>query len=234
MDISLYTNPHLYQRIQLSRPDYKGTIIAINNFSLKHQEFSSILDLCGGNGYFSSLIATNTSVKKVTLLDINKGLLDQAHKLSWGASIVSPIQADVLDYALPENHFNLVLSIFAYHHIADAQKLTYIQNAYNTLKPSGLMLVGEIYSPNKQSTLNYYEALLKEIPEEYQTKELRQFLMETAQSDNFEFKVPKKYADEQFAKIGFTLIEEKKIWAPSNIDQNIGTFLQIYQRSSSI
>ena len=56
---------------------------------------------------------------------------------------------------------------------------------------------------------------------------MKEFLLQTARSDEFEFKVSKKFADEQFKDNGFTLLEEIKIY-PKN-ENSKGMFVQVYR-----
>lgn len=99
----------------------------------------------------------------------------------------------------------------------------------DALKDGGLLFLGEIYSPDKKTTLDYYNHLYEVIPKK--SAELHEFLMQTAQSDHFEYKVAKKFADAQLQEAGFKLIGSRKIWPNGYfVDADIGTFVEVWQR----
>jgi hypothetical protein len=79
-------------------------------------------------------------------------------------------------------------------------------------------------------TLSYYEKLLDNIAVKDKSVWLQQFLQQTAKSTDFEFKVSKKFSDEQFEQMWFEKIEEIKIWPHDDeLGKDIGTFIQVYQ-----
>lgn len=90
------------------------------------------------------------------------------------------------------------------------------------------MILTEIYLPNQNLTTQYYKKLLDEIP----TKNplLENFLTETANSTDFEFKVSKEFAAKQLQLLGFKEIESVKIWPlDKTFDDSIGTFVQVFK-----
>jgi ubiquinone/menaquinone biosynthesis C-methylase UbiE len=110
------------------------------------------------------------------------------------------------------------------------EKADYIEKAKDVLKKDGIILLGEIYVPDKEVTLEYYRQLYNEIPKK--SAELERFLMQTANSGRFEYKVTKEFADKQLIEAGFELVESKKIWPTDDrFGTNVGTFVEVWKLS---
>lgn len=221
-----------YEELQEKRPDYVNARKAFLNLvttHFKNKEPLMIADFCCGTGNNSLLVSQELEVKKVTLIDINKQFLDIALKSGIQASEVVPVQSDILKVDLKDKH-DLVISMFAYHHVPDQNKQKYIEIAKDALKVGGILLLGEIYSPDKQTTLAYYEHLLQVIPEKIRTPELDKFLRQTAESDDFEYKVSQKFAHDQLIAAGFKLIDSVKIWpVDKRFASGVGTFVEVWK-----
>ena len=98
------------------------------------------------------------------------------------------------------------------------------------MKVGGILLLGEIYSPNKETTLAYYEHLIEAIPPRVRTPELEKFLNQTAESDDFEYKVSREFAHNQLTAAGFRLLDSIKIWPTDKIfTPDVGTFVEAWQ-----
>lgn len=232
-DIDLYEqSADKYEELQEKRPDYvyarKGFLDQVS-IHFKNKGPLIIADFCCGTGNNSLLISQRFPVKKVTLIDINKQFLNIAIKSGIQASEIIPVQSDILKVNLKAEH-DLVISMFAYHHVPDQDKQKYIEIVKDSLKVGGILLLGEIYSPDKQTTLAYYEHLLEVIPGDVKTPELEKFLRQTAESDEFEYKVSQKFAHDQLNAAGFKLIDNFKIWPKDNkFTPDVGTFVEAWQ-----
>jgi cyclopropane fatty-acyl-phospholipid synthase-like methyltransferase len=119
--------------------------------------------------------------------------------------------------------------MFAYHHVSDDRKADYIKKVKEAMKKEGgLLFLGEIYMPNKEVILKYYDNLYNSIPKK--SVALKNFLTQTANSDDFEYKVSKDFADGQLKAAGFELVESKKIWPGDNIfGKDVGTFVEVWK-----
>jgi hypothetical protein len=54
--------------------------------------------------------------------------------------------------------------------------------------------------------------------------------MQTAHSDNFEFKVSREYAHNQLQKSSFVLRDEMKVWPLDNsFEKDTGTFVEVWE-----
>lgn len=232
-DIELYEkSASQYEELQEKRPDYVGARKAF--FDLVSIHFKNkgplvIADFCCGTGNNSLLISQRFPTKKVTLIDINKEFLEIAMKSGIPAPEIVPVQSDILQVNLRGEH-DLVISMFAYHHVPDEDKQKYIEITKDALKVGGILLLGEIYSPDKQTTLDYYEHLIAAIPERVRTPELEKFLRQTASSDHFEYKVSQKFAHDQLMTAGFKLVDSFKIWpTDKKFTPDVGTFVEAWK-----
>jgi len=230
LDINLYAeHPDKYIELQNLRPDYHAAIektVFLSLKYLKNKEKISIADFCGGIGNVTKKISKQTPISKATIIDINKEFLNIAESSGIEAEILEALHSDIIDIKL-KKEFDLILLVFAYHHIPDDKKRKYLNIALDGLKENGLLVLTEIYLPNQYITKKYYEKLLEEIP--VKNLLLENFLQETADSTEFEFKVAKEFADKELKSLGFREIESIRIWPlDKTFDSNIGTFVQIF------
>jgi cyclopropane fatty-acyl-phospholipid synthase-like methyltransferase len=180
-------------------------------------------------GNNTHLLSQKFPIKRATLIDINRQFLDIAAKSDIQAIEIVAVQSDILKVNLKAEH-DLVISMFAYHHVPNQDKTKYIEVAKNALKVGGIILLGEIYSPNKETTLVYYEHLLEAIPPRVRTPELEKFFNQTAESDDFEYKVSREFAHNQLTAAGFKLLDSIKIWPTDNkFTPDVGTFVEAWQ-----
>ncbi len=234
-DIELYEKQaDQYEIIQHLRPDYQKAEEASLELAVHHIPCAvvDVVDFCGGNGSFLYKLSQKAPVSDALIIDINKLFLQLAEARSWGKTNIRTLQSDILMAEITCT-FDYVLSIFAYHHVPDGKKLSYLKKAFNALRDEGRMILTEIYLPSLDVTRAYYEKLLSEIPRNQRSKELEIFLRQTAQSTQSEFKVGKHFADDQIEKVGFQVIEERKIWPLDNtFSKDVGTFVTVLEKNS--
>lgn len=184
-DVQLYdSSAEAYDRVQYSRPDYAAAIEKIVEFASEHLSSGGALaDFCCGTGSVSKRIAEAVGgLGKVVLVDINPQFLEIAKDSNILSSQLETVCGDILSADIPGS-VDVVLSAFAYHHVPDADKAAYIGKMKDSLKPGGIVLWAEIYSPNREQTISYYDKLFLSVPEALQAPELRRFLSETAHKD---------------------------------------------------
>jgi len=229
-DIDAYIKFQDYMQFQHCRPDYNEAIEQSIRLAKTYAKVKNLVigDFCCGTGSNTKELADLTgSIQKAILIDINKGFLEIAKKSDIKTKELILHHSDILNVKF-KKECDIVFSIFAYHHIPDDRKKDYIFQIKSCLKKGSFLILGEIYFNNKEQCLNYYDKLYKSIPKKKQISGLKKFLQQTAKSDDFEFKVSKKFADTQFREYGFKLINEIKIW-PKNSNSELGTFVQVYQ-----
>jgi ubiquinone/menaquinone biosynthesis C-methylase UbiE len=230
-DIDLYEKSvDKYEELQEKRPDYVYARKAfLDLVSIHFKGELTVADFCCGTANNTHLISQKFTIRKATLIDINKQFLDIAEKSDIHALEIVPVRSDILKVSLKAEH-DLVISMFAYHHVSNKDKAKYIEIAKDALKVGGILLLGEIYSPNKETTLAYYQYLLEAIPHHVRTPELEKFLKQTAESDDFEYKVSREFAHNQLIAAGFRLLDGIKIWPiDSKFTPDVGTFVEVWK-----
>jgi len=230
--IDLYNKtPDSYDRLQHKRPDYVGAQQAFVGFAAAYfgnKKAVSIVDFCSGTGKDTRLVSERVDVAAARLIDINEDFLKQALEQGIKAKDVGIVRSDILTADVGSGA-DVVISMFAYHHVKDADKSAYVKKAKAALKPGGIVLLGEIYSPDKQMTLAYYEHLIRSIPGADKDVALQTFLRQTAASDDFEYKVSRQFAHGQFTAAGFELLDSKKIWPTDDaFPADVGTFVEVW------
>ena len=225
-----------YEGLQERRPDYVGAQKAFWDLASIHLKGKSkivIADFCCGVGNNTKMIANKFSVAKATLVDINKEFLQIAKNAGIKAIEIDTIKSDILKVDLRPEH-DLVISMFAYHHVPDGDKKIFIDVAKSALKLGGIILLGEIYSPDRSTTLAYYEHLLSSIQPDLRTPELERFLRQTAESDDFEYKVSREFTHKQLIEAGFKLLDEFKVWpTDKTFNKDVGTFVEAWQLTTA-
>ncbi len=240
-DIDLYSsNPAHYEDIQMLRPDYASAKAALLDLALTHlgsrkgKEKKGIVlaDFCCGTGLNTKMLADRLPVARAVLIDHNAQFIGMA-MASQIAAEIEPVVGDILEADL-SCRADAVLSMFAYHHVEDGQKMKYLKQVKKALMPGGLLFLGEIYLADKQMTRAYYQKLYAAIPEK--SEELQHFLSQTTESDAYEYKVTKAFADAQLHEAGFELVESRKIWpvragGPTDdaFGTDAGTYVEVWR-----
>lgn len=228
--IDLYHhNPADYEAIQMLRPDYACAKSTLLELALKHlgsMQGIVLADFCCGTGLNTKMLAGRLPVAKAILIDHNKDFIEIARS-SGISAVVESYVADIVQAPLVCSA-DAVISMFAYHHMKDEEKMEYLNKVKDVLKQGGLLFLGEIYMPDKPTTLTYYEKLYESISQK--SDELKTFLTQTAESDDYEYKVTKSFADAQLKEAGFELVESRKIW-PTNDEfgKEVGTYVEVWR-----
>lgn len=236
VDIDVYENYESYMKFQNLRPDYvkaiQKTIELTKKYTHDMNEIN-IADFCCGTGSNTKIFTDSIdTVKKVSLIDINQGFLDLAKKSNINSKELNFYASDILKVKL-KKEYNIVFSIFAYHHVKDKEKQKYISQIKSCLKPNGILILTEIFLKDKNQSIEYYSNLFNSISKDKVISGLKDFLEQTARSSDFEFKVTKEFADKQFKDNKFSLLEEVKIYPTDNsFKSDVGTFVQVYRLNS--
>jgi len=135
-----------YDELQSKRPDYvsaRKAFIDLATHFLKDKTNISVVDFCCGTGNNTELLAQRIPVQKATLIDINKEFLAlaQESELKKKVGELVTIQSDILNAPVKAEN-DIVISMFAYHHVPDSQKANYIEVAKSALKKGGNTSLG--------------------------------------------------------------------------------------------
>jgi ubiquinone/menaquinone biosynthesis C-methylase UbiE len=98
------------------------------------------LDLCAGNGLIT--IPFSLKVCSVTAVDISNALLQRIDTHLY--SNVTLIEADIRSVNLPVENFSKGVMYFALQHFSEHEVIGIFETIYQSLKPSGIFLIGDI------------------------------------------------------------------------------------------
>ena len=96
-----------------------------------------VLDVGAGTGLMSAFFEEKYPKAKITLIDISKDMLKKAQERFDGNENISFLQADFATVDLPENHYDVVVSGLAIHHLPNELKRHLFGKIAKTLKPGG-------------------------------------------------------------------------------------------------
>ncbi len=103
----------------------------------------SILDLGAGTGNTSRLLKDLLPQAKFDVVDFSKSMLDGARK-KLGDSDVKYILADYAETNFDENKYDLIISVIGLHHQNTAGKKKVLEKIYQSLKPGGWFILGDL------------------------------------------------------------------------------------------
>ena len=114
--------------------DFYGTALSL---STEVSTVKNILDVGAGTGLMSAFFHEKYPHAKITLVDISKDMLKKAEERFDGKENISFLNADFATVDLPENHYDLVVSGLAIHHLTDELKQQLFGKIAATLKSGG-------------------------------------------------------------------------------------------------
>lgn len=230
-DIDLYTtHAEEYDRLQQLRDDYRLAIEASLKAATTHAPThpATIVDFCGGTGLHLHKLDARINIRRGRVIDINREFLEIAACRRFRNCTLETQCQDIVQADIEDGAFDLVFATFAYHHVPDHEKVIFLEKACRALHDLGRLVVTEIYLPDRDTTLRYYQKVLDEIPGGHANEPLRTFLTQTAESTEFEYKVAKSFADAQFSEAGLRVLDEQKIWPQDDtFSSDIGTFVTV-------
>lgn len=114
--------------------DFYGTALALSE---EVTLVKNILDVGAGTGLMSAFFHEKYPNAKITLVDISSAMLKKAEERFDGNKNISFLNADFATVNLPENHYDLVVSGLAIHHLPDTLKQQLFGKIAKALKPGG-------------------------------------------------------------------------------------------------
>ena len=167
--------------------DYAGSIELITEY-LPAEKRALIIDIGGGTGYFSKVLA-NAETKAV-VVDPSRNMLNKGKH-----SYISPIQADATLLGIKGNQFDLALIINVLHHVDAQSQRKMVAEVMRILKKDGVVFIIEVFFP--QSILNIlfarFESFLVGKTYHLSPKNLKK-LLETTGFASVELFLPKKHS----------------------------------------
>ena len=235
VDINAYTQeakPTDYRNFASKMHFYNVAIATTLEKAIEHTpDLATVADFCCATGENTRDLSKSVPLTRAYMIDINTNFVMEALQSGIQAKRIDAICSDLLQADLPRGQVDTVLSNFAYHHIPDEGKAAYIGQANYCLKPGGKVILTETFLGDKQVTRKFYDKVFAEISQEERIPGLEEFINQTAESTDFEFKVFKNFADKQFYEAGFKIVDEVKIWpTDGSMEYDEGTFVQVYRK----
>jgi ubiquinone/menaquinone biosynthesis C-methylase UbiE len=112
------------------------------------QRCRRILEIGCGTGEFSRLLAARA--ESVLAVDLSPQMIRLARERSELHANVEFVNADVLTYQLPDEHFDCVATLTTLHHLPAERALGIIKK---TLKPGGVFVCLDLYQRSNLSDL---------------------------------------------------------------------------------
>ena len=135
-DVTKYMELHRNIALEEKIPQFEGLLRPIRRFKEITPE-TKILEVGTGSGWFPILCQLRGLQCKG--LEISPQLIEFAKEVGNGYGIIPDIELGNLeDYALPENHYDIVVASSVFEHVEDWR--TGIRKLYTTLKTGGLLL----------------------------------------------------------------------------------------------
>jgi len=124
--------------------------------------------------------------------------------------------------------FDLILCVFAYHHVPDSNKAELCRRLRQWSKPGASLIVLEICL-HADLIAQYYEEVKTHLNHGQYAGICRKFLDWTMQqpvdgSDNSEWKVPKARLLSDFEAAKWRLRNEQSVWTPQGLPTDTGCF----------
>jgi ubiquinone/menaquinone biosynthesis C-methylase UbiE len=125
--------------------------------------FNKCLSICCGFGEVERIMVRLNVAKKIIGTDIAPGALEQAkiRAKQEGMDSIEYFEADLNEYTLPENEYDLIWANGALHHILKLEEV--IPNLYKSLKHGGYLISNEYVGPNYQKTKERQQELVNAI-----------------------------------------------------------------------
>ena len=142
--------------------------------NIKFRENKIILDIGGGNGFFSNWIKKNYKFKKVYNIEINK-LLAKESKNKYKK--ITTINKNILDLNL-DHKVDVILFFNSFQYIEQQHYKELFYKLNILLKNNGIILINKNWS-NKHKNYTFYQTLklkLIKIKENYFSKNFKFFL----------------------------------------------------------
>jgi tRNA (cmo5U34)-methyltransferase len=118
-------------------PCFEDFYITALTLSNEVATVQNILDVGAGTGLMSAFFQEKYPEAKITLVDISKDMLKKAEERFEGNENISFLNADFATVDFPENHYDVVVSGLAIHHLPNELKQQLFGKIAKTLKTGG-------------------------------------------------------------------------------------------------
>lgn len=130
---------------------WEFTVESVEN-QLQLSRDDTLLDLCCGNGLFSS--AYSSRVSKINAVDISVPLIERLK--SKGLVNIHAEAKDIRDVTFKGKSFSKVLWYAGIQYINEEDIITMINKILHWMKPNGILLIGDI--PDRKKIWQYFDS----------------------------------------------------------------------------
>jgi len=107
----------------------------------------SLLDIGCGAGNYSLKLMQSLPLRRITLIDLSRPMLDRAVQRIGGAAEVTAIQSDIREARLPEAAFDVAVAAATLHHLREDAEWDAVFGAVcRSLKPGGSFWIWDFVS----------------------------------------------------------------------------------------
>lgn len=132
--------------------DFYGTIVDIAEIN---NNKPAIADLGAGTGLLTSMLFDKFPKAEFTLIDLSVNMLNIAKQRFAGLPQFKFIEADYATFSFREK-YDMVVSSLSIHHLDDIDKWQLFQKVYNSLKPGGMFINGDLLKSESAETELFY------------------------------------------------------------------------------
>jgi len=125
-------------------------------YACKHTENKKVLDIAGGSGYGTFLLATEGKAKEVCSVDIDESAVRYAN-LKYTHFNIDRKVGDAVSY-IKDNYYDLIVSFETVEHLNDYN--AFLNNIYQSLKSNGELIISTpIVSATTTNNINKFHVI---------------------------------------------------------------------------
>jgi ubiquinone/menaquinone biosynthesis C-methylase UbiE len=138
-------------KLPIDKESWEFTVSDVAS-QLSLTDSDTLLDLCCGNGLFSS--AFSSQVAKIQAVDISASLIERLN--SRALSNVHAVANDIRDIDFKDESFSKVLWYAGIQYIDESDIIKMIRKIRRWMKPGGILMIGDI--PDRRKLWRYFDS----------------------------------------------------------------------------
>jgi tRNA (cmo5U34)-methyltransferase len=145
-DVERFSNLETGQSATMDAP--LGLELIVGAAAAVNPGAATLLDIGCGAGNYSLKMMTSLPLKSVTLIDLSRPMLDRAVqriRAAHGELVVTALQADIRETALPRNSFDIAVAAATLHHLrGDEEWQRVFAAVHRSLKTGGSFWIWDL------------------------------------------------------------------------------------------
>lgn len=139
-------------KLPIDKESWEFTVSEVAS-QLDLSENDTLLDLCCGNGLFTS--AFSSQVSKIEAVDISTPLIDRLN--ARALHNVNAVASDIREINFSDQSFSKVLWYAGIQYIDESDIINMILKIRGWMKPDGILMIGDI--PDRKKIWKYFDSL---------------------------------------------------------------------------